>query len=1110
MAWQLIATPEAFAQCVPGETWTPRESNRNWAAVASSADGSKLVAVVINGGQIYTSACAAIPSTSPCVPAPANMVLWLPFDETSGASSVNLVPGGNNGTRINGPVVNSGFVDHSLSFNGVNQYVDVPSYNAINFGTNDFSINAWVRRAANDTGTSAHNIVDKRDISASGYAGFAFYLMGSEGTVGFDLADGGPYTRYSSSLAVPNDQQWHHVAVTVGRANTNGLVFYLDGVADSVPRNPTLRPGSVSTASLLRVGSQSSSVDYLFSGSIDEVGLFNRVLAPAEIAALFNAGSAGQCKTTPTGYGDNNLDTDFWLTFPANYAPDPVNPPQLRLYLTGPTGVSGSVTIPGLAFTTNWTITASTIGTVSNFGVATINLPWQADLGELNDAVTNKGIHVTATNGEIAVYALNHAPFTSDTYLGLPTDVLGTEYIILGYPNGQKEVPELNGTQFAMVAISNKTSVTITPRIATGGHLANLPFTIVMNRGDTYQLRNTNNAPNDLSGTVITANYPIGVFGSHQCANVPSANPAQFFCDYLVEQLLPITDWGMNFVAMPLATRLNGDTYRIVAAQDKTTVRLNGTPIPRLLNRGEVYEQIVQGSAHITSDQPVLVAQYANSSDYDAVTDSDPFMVLIPPTQLFDTQYFVFSMFSMTNGFTTNFLNVVAPAAMTNGIIALDGIPISSFSPIPLGDPASGCYGAQIGVMPGLHILLPKRGSLDGFGVTVYGFAEYDAYGYPAGLHSLSVNTTGRLTLYVVTVTALDTKFSQNVTNSTKVGVRFSELLEPASATLPANYTIAGATITAAALQPDGMSVALTVSGLSSSSFTVLVSGVKDLTGNVIAAGTQVAGTKSTMTAQDIQNLGGNDPIDPGSVFSAKDGDFDVIAGGSGYGKNSDGFFFISSQVTGDFDVKVRLARLDAANNLSQAGIMARESLSPDSRYINAIVDPDPATGSSANVWEANYRGVTGATAAGQPGWTPAGPLPYPNVWVRLQRVGNDYTSYRSIDGVGWSKLTTFTPSPAYSTTYLGLATTSHDNSGGKTTTCYYRAYGVFTPVLAASKLTINPAGSSATISWAPTGGTLQTTSSLVGTPAWANVGTANPATITLGTSSAFYRVKSP
>jgi hypothetical protein len=40
-----------------GVTWAPRESTRNWYSVASSADGSNLAAGVVNGGQIYISAC---------------------------------------------------------------------------------------------------------------------------------------------------------------------------------------------------------------------------------------------------------------------------------------------------------------------------------------------------------------------------------------------------------------------------------------------------------------------------------------------------------------------------------------------------------------------------------------------------------------------------------------------------------------------------------------------------------------------------------------------------------------------------------------------------------------------------------------------------------------------------------------------------------------------------------------------------------------------------------------------------------------------------------------------------------------------------------------------
>ena len=47
-----------------GVTWTARDSARNWYAVASSADGTKLVAAE-DGGQIYTSTSTSVTSTTP-------------------------------------------------------------------------------------------------------------------------------------------------------------------------------------------------------------------------------------------------------------------------------------------------------------------------------------------------------------------------------------------------------------------------------------------------------------------------------------------------------------------------------------------------------------------------------------------------------------------------------------------------------------------------------------------------------------------------------------------------------------------------------------------------------------------------------------------------------------------------------------------------------------------------------------------------------------------------------------------------------------------------------------------------------------------------------------
>jgi hypothetical protein len=72
----------------------------------------------------------------------------------------------------------------------------------------------------------------------------------------------------------------------------------------------------------------------------------------------------------------------------------------------------------------------------------------------------------------------------------------------------------------------------------------------------------------------------------------------------------------------------------------------------------------------------------------------------------------------------------------------------------------------------------------------------------------------------------------------TTVKVSYSEVVDPASAPNPANYTIAGLTIVGAAIDPTGTNVVLTTSTQAKGTpYTVRVSNVADLSGNLIAAG---------------------------------------------------------------------------------------------------------------------------------------------------------------------------------------------------------------------------------------------------------------------------------
>ncbi|MBL9139057.1 MAG: HYR domain-containing protein [Verrucomicrobiales bacterium] len=417
-------------------------------------------------------------------------------------------------------------------------------------------------------------------------------------------------------------------------------------------------------------------------------------------------------RTAPCELGCTGV--DFWLTFPGNYAPDPANPVKPQLCIIGPPGTQVSIRIAALTYNNAVVIPAA--------GSINVNLPKDADLGDSNDLIEDKGVHVTATQ-PVTVHALSQVKYTSDGFTALSTEVLGNQYIVLGYGNVHSGVPELNGTQFALVATEDDTKVVIVPSEVTGTHDSGFPYLINLKAGQTYQLRNTNDAPRDLTGTLILSDKPIAAFGGHQVANVRSQN--SFFADYLVEQMLPVNRWGTEFFARPLAipgapgTRSNY-TIRVLASQNNTRVWINGVLITTL-NLGEYVDRTLAGAAQIITDRPAQMAQYAASSDVDGVVNADPFMVLGQQRNLFNRDL---RFCTASGGFLTHHINVIVPTAAV-GTVQLDG------AAFPGGFAAIGASGYSHGtaqVAAGVHRVTAAQPA----GVIVYGWNEYESYAWPA------------------------------------------------------------------------------------------------------------------------------------------------------------------------------------------------------------------------------------------------------------------------------------------------------------------------------------------------------------------------------------------
>lgn len=280
-----------------------------------------------------------------------------------------------------------------------------------------------------------------------------------------------------------------------------------------------------------------------------------------------------------------------------------------------------------------------------------------------------------------------------------------------------------------------------------------------------------------------------------------------------------------------------------------------------------------------------------------------------------------------------------------------------------------------------------------------------DTYSAKLMVSGVFVASTGTLTVEKDTVPP--TVVSANAIGN-KIGILFDWLMDPASCNTKANYTLGGtATLNSATLAGDGRSVVLDVTGLTGGSFSVTISNVKDLGGNTILANTVASGAIDTsLTPQDI-----GAPSVAGSVYSTAPGQYVLTGGGTNaWQADGDQMFFLSKAITGDFDMKAKIASISALtnkDNWARGGLMARVSnATMTGRAVTiAVGNPSGANqvitrvrteegDSTVNLgWNRAGRGYTGVADA------------LPNQWIRLQRVGNAFSFYVGSDGVNWSMI---------------------------------------------------------------------------------------------------------
>ncbi len=252
--------------------------------------------VVSNPGGSVTSAVAVLTVLVPAPPATgtppaAGVVGWWP-----GQGNANDIIGGNNGTLEGGLGFASGEVGQAFAFTGTNGDVKVPASSSLNVGatTNGLTLEAWVNC---DNVAVLNPIFEWNAGDGTTYWGVHFYVgAAGPGSLYANVVDGtGHWHQISSAQGIVTNNVFEHAALTYDEVSGTATL-YCNG---AVVAQSNLGSFTPLTSYNLYLGRRPGPDSYItFAGLIDEPTVYNRALSANEIAAIYNAGSAGKCQNS--------------------------------------------------------------------------------------------------------------------------------------------------------------------------------------------------------------------------------------------------------------------------------------------------------------------------------------------------------------------------------------------------------------------------------------------------------------------------------------------------------------------------------------------------------------------------------------------------------------------------------------------------------------------------------------------------------------------------------------------------------------------------------------------------------------------------------------------
>jgi len=229
----------------------------------------------------------------------ANQAAYWSFesDTVSGGTVTDQSTNGNDGSLVGDPTVASdSVVGEGLALDGDGDVMQVAHDSSLQVQTSDFTLVAWVNT---DSTTNQQGVISKKTDDGVGDDQLAYQItIGGYGGAGGSGTKRDPTFAYANGSSVVassagqqlSTNQWYHLAVTFEHS-TSTVEWYIDG---SEVNTEQLSGTPITNSQELFLGNHydsSGSSSYIFSGTLDEVRIYDDKKSASFISELYNAGS---------------------------------------------------------------------------------------------------------------------------------------------------------------------------------------------------------------------------------------------------------------------------------------------------------------------------------------------------------------------------------------------------------------------------------------------------------------------------------------------------------------------------------------------------------------------------------------------------------------------------------------------------------------------------------------------------------------------------------------------------------------------------------------------------------------------------------------------------